>query len=30
MANKAEEITGMQPWIEVNNEVRKILERTVL
>jgi hypothetical protein len=30
MAKKAEEIAGMQPWIEVNNEVRKILERTVL
>jgi len=30
MAKKAEEIAGMQPWIEVNNEVRKILERAVL
>jgi hypothetical protein len=30
MAKKAEEIAGMQPWIEVNNEVRKIVERTVL
>jgi hypothetical protein len=30
MAKKAEEIAGMQPRIEVNNEVRKILERTVL
>jgi hypothetical protein len=30
MAKKAEETAGMQAWIEVNNEVRKILEGTVL